>query len=226
MDTGTDTKSCVVCGNEFRVTRERGHEQKYCSKQCRQISINNRRNEKDKQLRKAYMQIKQHENIQAKAPELNAQSSNIPERAMGGAVAGGWVTPDMYLQALTTNYECRNTINKLELQVENLQNKLNEANSTILEMESELDEHENPEEDNNMISGVIKQWKADPINTSAFAVDVVMGIVDKFKNNRHANTVKSDKTSTKAQQGNSAQVHRNRAQADAPGSPKTGFVGG
>jgi chromosome segregation ATPase len=155
-------KNCKVCNNEFNPKHEtRGHEQLYCSVKCRAEAYKKRVNEKQ-------------QTIQEPTKQLNENIGNMERQN------------DSLLQLRSDNYtyvlslleklsDAKTEAIRYQLKCEQLEKENEELKikSKNLEMElSEIEESDEDENDNDIISGLMTNFKKDPVSTINFATSL------------------------------------------------------
>lgn len=154
-------KNCKNCGAEFTPKHEtRGHEQLYCSLKCRSEAYKKRINEKS---------------IQSKEEEPVFYRSNLPQQSINLSGNGSNSNFDLYsmFKAIKTA-----EVEALQHQLENklLQKEIDELKNKNFELQNRIDEYENEDEDDNsdndIISGIVNNFKKDPAGTMTFAVQL------------------------------------------------------
>ena len=175
-------KNCKNCNAEFQPKHEsRGHEQLYCSVKCRAEAYKKRSNER-------------------KSPELQQQEQENQFKKT--EIIGNMERQnDSLLQLRSDNYthvvslleklsEAKTEAIRYQLKCEQLQKENEELKikSKNLEMElSEIEESDEDENDNDIISGLMTNFKKDPVSTINFATSLFNQLI-KSKTDAKAST--------------------------------------
>lgn len=169
-----EVKKCSLCGNEFNSKMSPGVMQKYCSKQCRMKAGNNRRFETIKSnLINEIKGNSKHEN-ENEIKRITSEGSNV----MGGNRFDIEPRTDIgssySFRLLELNFEAKTKIVELELKNFYLEKEIQELKTEYhnLEMESEdIGEEKGAYED--ILGGVMDEFKKDPITTLNFASGII-----------------------------------------------------
>jgi hypothetical protein len=177
-------KECKECKNEFEATNTKGSEQLYCSKSCRNKSASKRFQNN---------LIKKHnEAINQPISEFNEQGNrannigNITEqgnrkletynnqdyRTRNASTIDGNV-----ITLLEKQYEAKNESLFYQLKCEALQKEIEALKQEIVNLEIELDECEQEEQGNGIISGLVTSFKQDPQSTISFASELITNFI-------------------------------------------------
>lgn len=174
-------KNCKNCNAEFQPKHEsRGHEQIYCSIKCRSEAYKKRSNER-------------------KSPELQQQEQ---ENQFKKAENIGYVERknDELLQFRSDSYydiislleklsDAKTEVVRYQLKCEAFQKENEEMKNKIYQLESEIDalEEDEDESENDMISGLMTNFKKDPVSTINFATSLFNQLI-KSKTDAKATT--------------------------------------
>jgi hypothetical protein len=184
----SNEKKCLYCSNEFINNNTRGDEQKYCSVKCRNNAANKRH--KEKLINTIKMKYATDDNNRKIIGENNERVGNISNdnnfRKENLSYQDRAVSDSNVLRLLETNFETKVETFQFKMMYENCKQEnerlLKEIQSLKIEisqLEDELQETE-PEE-NSIISGVMQQFKTDPVNTINFAQQLIQGIFKQTK---------------------------------------------
>lgn len=149
-------KNCKNCGTEFQPKHEtRGHEQLYCSIKCRTEAYKKRTNEK------------QIENIEEKTNTINSigrqNDSFLQLRANSDSRMFDLLEKLGEAKTETVRYQLK--FEALEKENQELKTKINQLEMELNSLEMEDDE----DGENDMISGLMSNFKRDPVTTINFA---------------------------------------------------------
>lgn len=176
-------KICEQCKQSFtQKNNVRGSEQKYCSIKCRQISaqtrmVNKIRNEvKNENENEIKFQKPVTNDLESIYPNDRRENSRIDNRP-------GFI-PDTHLSTIEKLYETKNEVIFYKLKCENLQKENAKLLIDVVNLESELEESEGEEKSDyeNMLGGVMQQFKQDPITTINFASELIGSLFKTKKN--------------------------------------------
>jgi len=156
-------KNCKNCNAEFQPKHEtRGHEQIYCSIKCRNEAYKKRINEKQQTIQEP-MQQQQPQNIGYVERQDNS-SIQLRSDNYTHVVSLLEKLSEAKTEAIRYQLKCE------QLEKENQELKIK---SNQLEMElSEIEESEDDESENDIISGIMTNFKKDPVNTLNFATSL------------------------------------------------------
>jgi hypothetical protein len=180
-------KKCKECGNEFTPTNNRGSEQLYCSSSCRNKAAIKRHNLKIQHNGK---QSNIHETGHFGNKEIHEVNekylSGINQRNLdSGTYNGGSVTTldGNFIAALKETYDARVNETFYKLKCENLEAEAQKLRQEIVQLELEIAELEEEEEQDQggMISGIMEQFKTDPVNTINFTTELLNNLFKKSK---------------------------------------------
>lgn len=155
-------KNCKNCGAEFTPKHEtRGHEQLYCSLKCRSEAYKKRTNEKT--------------NISGTTEDVYYRS-NLEEQNNNFSRHGSNSNYDLYSMFKAIKNAEVEAI-QYQLKTESLQKEIDVLKAKNFELQSIIDELEKDEDDdeenNDIISGLVNNFKKDPANTMNFAVSII-----------------------------------------------------
>jgi len=187
------TKNCMQCNKEFESKLSSGVEQKYCSKQCRMKSANDRRLETIKT--NIVNEIKGSSILQQ---ERNTESLDRVQRENTRTPYGFGNVTDSHLATIKELYEAKTETNFYKLKVDQLEKENNELKMELIE--SENDECEENEENNNGWLGsvektlptLVKSYRDDPEATMGFLSNSANMIFNSiFKSKTNASSIPS-----------------------------------
>lgn len=163
-------KNCKNCGAEFQPKHEtRGHEQIYCSIKCRTEAYKKRMNEKQVEKTEEKTNIigsveRQNDTFLQLRADSNSRVFDLLEKL--GEAKTETVRYQLKCEALEKeNQELRVKYNQLEMELNSLEDE--------------------DEGENDMISGLMSNFKRDPVTTINFASQVISQL---FKPNSDAKT--------------------------------------
>lgn len=171
-------KSCKNCGAEFQPKHEtRGHEQIYCSIKCRNEAYKKRVNER--------AQAEQHE---------KPESIGNVERKDNGLLQLRSDSHTDLIGLLEKLGEAKTEVVRYQLKCEALEKENQELKIKVSQLEMELDSLEDSDDDpeNDIIAGVMTNFKKDPVNTINFASALISQL---FKPKTDAQTATTQKPS-------------------------------
>lgn len=141
-----NTKKCIECGKEYESTNRTGHEQKYCSKICRNRSSYKRR--------ESNLFEKLSGQIQQKPIENDEREKNYGNNEYNFAASnydGFKLSSERVFELVSTNANLTAENKRLEDKIEQLQKDYNQLEFEFAELEESIDENESK---NSMISGI------------------------------------------------------------------------
>lgn len=177
-------KECKECKTEFESTNTKGSEQLYCSKSCRNKSASKRFQNN---------LIKKHN--ESTIDTFSESNGNRFERNNIGSITEPryqttqtnnnqddrsriFTTYDNSVIALLEKqYEVKNECLFYQLKCEALQKEIESLKQEIIQLEFELEECENEEQSNGMISGLVSSFKQDPQSTISFASELITNFI-------------------------------------------------
>lgn len=170
-------KVCKECSKEFEPVNQKGSEQVYCSRKCGQKAANKRRIEK---LVNSAIQ-KEEQKPEPITTDENIESGYMERERVGRVIEERRVTPVNDMAYLEKYYEAKIELNLYKLKAENLEQKNQELQREIFDLNSEIDQLEQPDENNSFISGIAEQFKKDPVNTVNMATAIIDNLFKKPK---------------------------------------------
>ena len=129
-----ETRKCIECNNDFEVKNNSGHEQKYCSKNCRYKSANKRREINLVEKLKGQIQ-----------PQtiIGNERTEIERTSQSNFGSNGFklfdISSDRILQMVSENAYLKSENTRLEEKVKNLENDYNRLESEYGELEDEIE---------------------------------------------------------------------------------------
>lgn len=180
-------KKCKECGNEFTPTNNRGSEQLYCSSSCRNKAAIKRHNLKIQDNAKQSNALNGGNEIHQTIPEgIEANNRNYitGNRDDNQHNRGSLTTLDSNVIAcLKETYDARVNETFYKLKCENLEAEVQKLRQEIVDLELEISELEEEEEQDQggMISGIMEQFKTDPVNTINFTTELLNNLFKKSK---------------------------------------------
>lgn len=166
-------KVCEECKQEFTQKQNvRGSEQKYCSVKCRQTSAQNR------MINKIKNEARQETKIEAVPPvaEITQAIYGNGGRDNSRADNGTRFISDNHLSTLEKLFETKNEVIFYKLRCENLQKENQQLIIDVNNLEMELEEDAEGEEKSgyeNILGGIMDEFKKDPLNTINFASELI-----------------------------------------------------
>lgn len=174
-----EIKKCLLCSNEFNSKLSPGVEKKYCSKQCRMKAANNRRFEtiKGNLITEIKGNLK-HEN-ENEIKQTISENSNFMARNRFDIEPRTDNSSSYSFRLLELNFEAKNKIVELELKNYYLEKEIKDLEIEYDKLETETnneDEEKNPFE--NILGGVMDEFKKDPINAVNFATGIIGNLLN------------------------------------------------
>ena len=159
-----ETRKCIECNNDFEIKNNSGHEQKYCSKNCRYKSANKRRESNLVEKLKGQIQpqtIIGNERTETERPGQSNFSSN------GFKLFD--VSSDRILQMVSENAYLKSENIRLEEKVKTLEIDYNRLESEFNDLEEEI---ENKQMGNNSMMGEVNTFvdKISPFVPYVFSI--------------------------------------------------------
>lgn len=192
-------KKCKECGTDFTQTNNRGSEQLYCSSSCRNKAAlkrhqlktyKNEKGRKGETQNEVYGQIPL-QSINETGNDFGAEiRKGIRDGESGiyqgidesGRINGrGNSTNDgSFLDCLKETYNARVSETFWKLKCETLEKEVQELRQDILNLELEIaeleEDDENQEQGGGIISGIMQQFKTDPVTTVSFASELIQNL--------------------------------------------------
>jgi hypothetical protein len=177
-------KECKECKTEFESKNTKGSEQLYCSKICRQKSANKRfQNNLIKKHNESTIETISESNgnrfegnnigsITEPRYQTIRTNNNQDDRSRSFTTYDNSV-----IALLEKQYEAKNECLFYQLKCEALQKEIEGLKQEIIQLELELEECNNEEESNGIISGLVTSFKQDPQTTISFASDLITNFI-------------------------------------------------
>jgi hypothetical protein len=173
-------KLCKNCGKEFVSVNNKGSEQIYCSKECRTKSANERF--KNNLINKYYERANNETRM-----ENDKQSINGMQQGFGNlSESNGTIKYEQernhsginsnIIDCIKEKYEADVSTIFFKLKCEQLEKEVAELKQEIIQLEMEIDElsmEENESTGNNILSGIMTEFKKDPQSTVSFASELI-----------------------------------------------------
>jgi hypothetical protein len=177
-------KKCKTCSVEFEPKHPtRGHEQLYCSSKCRSEAYKQRVNERQK--------------VQSAHIPPGSENEGGGYNRQSGMGVYGYSSPfnNSLLELVEKRSEAQVDSIKYQLKCEQLEKENQALLIRVNQLEAELDEidsedEKEPEGFGAVMSGVMDQFKKDPVNTVKFGIDIIQGLFNKPTNNAKATAPK------------------------------------
>jgi hypothetical protein len=177
-------KECKECKKEFEATNTKGSEQLYCSKSCRNKSASKRfQNNLIKKHNESTIETISESNgnrfetnnIGNRTEQGNRKYetyNNQDDRSRNASNIDGNI-----ITLLEKQYEAKNECLFYQLKCEALQKEIEGLKQEIIQLELELEECNNEEESNGIISGLVTSFKQDPQSTISFASELITNFI-------------------------------------------------
>lgn len=174
------TKECKHCSKEFEQTNLKGSEQIYCSKECRTKAGNERF--KNNLINK-YGKINNEERMETsnERPDINGTGLNsiygIDKEPNQRRNYNG--IDDNIINCIKEKYEADVSSIFFKLKCEQLERENQQLKQDIIQLEMEIDELSMEEESpgNNILSGIMSEFKKDPQSTVSFASELITNFI-------------------------------------------------
>lgn len=183
-------KKCKECGNEFNPTNNRGSEQLYCSSTCRNKAAIKRHNLKIQNNGKHTSLDKGGSEISQRVYEGIGTTVQTADRSIAddGQISRG-IPASMdgnVIACIKETYAARVSETFYKLKCENLEAEVQKLRQEIIDLELEISELEEKEEESEdqgggMLSGIMQQFKTDPVNTINFTTELLQNLFKKSK---------------------------------------------
>lgn len=177
-------KQCKVCSTEFEPKHPtRGHEQLYCSTKCRADAYKIRVNEKQK--------------LQTSTTTTSSTPESVGYVQQSNVGVHGYASPinSSVLELIEKRSEAQVDSIRYQLKCEQLEKENQLLQIKVNQLEAELSSFDDEDggDEGGMLSGIMEQFKKDPVNTIKFGVAMWDGLFSKTKDNgqsRQASTPK------------------------------------
>jgi hypothetical protein len=176
-------KECKHCSKEFEQTNLKGSEQIYCSKECRTKAGNERF--KNNLINKYYDRTSNKTRMENDKQSINGMQyrfGNLSEsdRAIKFEQERKHSGIDSnIIDCIKEKYEADVSSIFFKLKCEQLEKENSELKQEIIQLEMEIDElsMEEAEPGNNILSGIMTEFKKDPQSTVSFASELITNFI-------------------------------------------------